>query len=163
MVLDMLTDIVKWAILLSIFICAFIFAMDYVVAGDLNHDKRYQELEHDVSEYELVDSDYDLDTDTNDYEEYEPPLDNFGSIGLYILQALLGQQDWALIASDQEGYGPIFFNETRSQVVDALVILFSVLGAILLLNLLIALMASTFERVREHTFVRVNFNISQNT
>ena len=153
MVMDMVADVIKFGVLLAIFMLAFIFALHYLIAGDLNHDKRlaeWKELHPDEDDvYDLGDN------------EYAPPLDYFGSIFLYVAQTLLGQQDWELIESDQ--VDPIFFNSSRAQVVDMLILLFSVMGSILLLNLLIALMASTYERVRHNSYVRVNFYRSLNT
>eukprot|EP01083_Nonionella_stella_P028404 78220_1 len=96
-------------------------------------------------------------------EEYVPPLDSPASLFLYTVQTLLGQQDWELIASDHPGAGPVFFDESRAKAVDMFVMIFSVLGTILCINLLIALMTSTYERVREKSYVRVNFYRCLNT
>eukprot|EP01083_Nonionella_stella_P162243 532414_1 len=75
------------------------------------------------------------------------------SVALFIFQSLLGQQEWQLITSNEDTIG-----SGRSRILEGLIILFSIFGGILLLNLLIALMASTYERVRELGTKKVNFN-----
>ena len=83
----------------------------------------------------------------------EQDLSALTGVALFIFQALLGQQEWDLIRSMDETVGG-----GRSRILELLLILFTIIGGILLLNLLIALMASTYERVREVGNRKVNFN-----
>jgi len=72
-------------------------------------------------------------------------------VKLLLSFADLGQQDWTLIArSDTFGLG-------RSILLELFMIFFSIFGAILLLNLLIAMMATTYQNVLESSRRQMHF------
>ena len=72
----------------------------------------------------------DCGADTNEY-------DTLTGIGFYVFQTLLSQQEWVHIEGND------CLSGERSRIIQMFVSVFSVLGTILLLNLLIAMMAST--------------------
>lgn len=125
MIFHMLYDILQFGVLLSIFIFSFLFSMYYAVGKDISVDPENGGKVQDLS--------------------------SFLSVGLYIFQTLLGQQDWSLIQSDSR------FGSGRSRIVETLMLIFSIIGSILLLNILIALMASTYDRVRQRSYLKVNY------
>jgi hypothetical protein len=84
-------------------------------------------------------------------DEPDVELGTLSSVGLYTFQTLLGQQGWEKMNSV-----PDMFDATRSNMAISLVLLFSVIGSILLLNLLIAMMASTYENVKEKSNSELN-------
>lgn len=94
-------------------------------------------------------------------EEGEDGCD-FGSIYtllLFTFQALLGQHDWSILKpSSDNGFGV-----ERSRTAEALVVMFSIMGNIGLLNLLIALMASVYEQNSPLTAKQVHFAQIVNT
>lgn len=82
---------------------------------------------------------YVLATDVSATEcDYETDLSNYYQVSLYVFITLMGQQEWS--ALDSNGCG---FSEERARIATAFIIVFSVLGTVLLLNLLIAMMATT--------------------
>eukprot|EP01084_Bolivina_argentea_P111712 199268_1 len=85
------------------------------------------------------------------------PLSTVPSIAFYVFQVLLGQQEWAPTASNE------CLSSNRSRIVQLYVMIFSVLGTVLMLNLLIAMMSSTYEQIREGTAKQVNFARAEQT
>merc|ERR1712032_1342974 len=61
------------------------------------------------------------------------------SIMMYMFQVLLGQHDWAETNSNE------CLSDVRSRLAGTFIIIFSFMGSVLMLNLLIAMMASTYE------------------
>ncbi|ETO27212.1 hypothetical protein RFI_09918 [Reticulomyxa filosa] len=90
-------------------------------------------------------------------------LGTLSSVCLYIFQTILGQQDWEKINSQKNDSGQYLFNPTRSNLVLTLMFFFSVFGAILLINLLIAMMANTFDSFKEKSNTELNKQRIQTT
>ena len=83
-------------------------------------------------------------------------LRGFPNCFLYAFLLLVGQNDWdALSALDT----PDELDRTR--LLQTYGVIFCVFGTVLLLNLLIALMASTYDTLRETTKLQIKFNIMQ--
>ena len=76
MILEMLSDTVRFAVLLAAVMVGFAFAVHYVVGGD-------------ISEHSGADQD----------------LSSMLGVGLFMFQALLGQHEWDLIRPHPEGVG----------------------------------------------------------
>ena len=70
------------------------------------------------------------------------------SIYLYIFQTLLRQQDWDLLRSAKNDDGVVVFDNIRSGMCTFFILIFIIFGSILLLNLLIAMMTSTYDIVK---------------
>ena len=72
---------------------------------------------------------------------------------------MLGQQDWEILKpSDENGIG-----EERSRMAEVIVVFFSIMGNIALLNLMIALMSSVYDDHSPLTPARVNYAAIVNT
>eukprot|EP01083_Nonionella_stella_P080159 220125_1 len=84
-------------------------------------------------------------------------MGDFSLVTEYIFILLMGQSDWSYL----EPNGCI--SNRRSIMLKVFLWFFSILGTILLLNLLIAMMASTYERIREGTAKQVNFARAEQT
>merc|ERR1712154_156726 len=91
-------------------------------------------------------------TDINEECEYETDLSSYYQVSLYVFITLMGQQEWSALDSNGE-----CFSEERSIIATALIIIFWVLGTVLLLNLLIAMMATTYDEKLDSKSKEVNF------
>eukprot|EP00484_Ammonia_sp_Unknown_P014069 CAMPEP_0197080372 /NCGR_PEP_ID=MMETSP1384-20130603/214092_1 /TAXON_ID=29189 /ORGANISM="Ammonia sp." /LENGTH=484 /DNA_ID=CAMNT_0042519255 /DNA_START=85 /DNA_END=1539 /DNA_ORIENTATION=- len=102
-----------------------------------------------------------VDGSTDGYVECEEDpskaFTSLASVSLFVFQILLGQTEWELAASNP------CLSSNRSRLVQTYVIFFSVLGSVLLLNLLIAMMASIYENRRQVTSKDVNFSRTEET
>eukprot|EP01083_Nonionella_stella_P207975 755059_1 len=78
-------------------------------------------------------------------------LENFSIVAEYNFILLMGQSEWSILESND------CLDSNRSLLLKLYMYGFSVLGTVLLLNLLIAMMASTYEQIREGTAKQVNF------
>merc|ERR1712154_617817 len=96
---------------------------------------------------------YILATDINEECEYETDLSNYYQVSLYVFITLQGQQEWSALDSNGN-----CFSETRAIIATAFIIVFSILGTVLLLNLLIAMMATTYEDKLDAKSKEVNFS-----
>eukprot|EP01084_Bolivina_argentea_P006952 13123_1 len=95
----------------------------------------------------------------NDLMEFEDvKLGTFSSVSFYIFKTLIGQQNWDKTASktnpDDESIE--VFDAIRSNMLQTLLFIYSIFGTILLLNLLIAMMASSYETVKDKSLQEVN-------
>merc|ERR1719206_1208946 len=90
--------------------------------------------------------------DSNDAE-----YDSFSLLAEYNFILLMGQSDWAVLEENA------CMNTSRSLILKLYMYFFSVLGTVLLLNLLIAMMASTYETIQEGTTKQVNFGRAEET
>eukprot|EP01083_Nonionella_stella_P180387 643133_1 len=118
----LLSDVWQFTIVLALFLFGCMFALYYLIGGDMGSD-----------------------------------LD--GELLLYMFQALLGQHDWDLLKeSEENGFG-----DGRSKIAEIIVVFFSIIGNIALLNLLIALMASVYEANSPLTAKQVNYAAIVNT
>ena len=79
------------------------------------------------------------------------------SIVLYLFQVFGGQQEWSETASND------CLSNERSWVIRFFFMGFSVLATVLLLNFLIAMMASTYEKKDEQTSKDINFSRTEET
>ena len=83
---------------------------------------------------------------------------SMSAVMFYMIKTLLGQQEWeSLVSVTDEDTGVVIFDAMRSNMLQSLIIMYSVLGNILLLNLLIAMMAATFDRVQDQATQQLNF------
>jgi len=129
MIPGMVTDILKWAFVLSIFYIGYSFGTYFLIAGD-------------VTEACGVD---------------DGSLDTFSVVAEYNFILLMGQSEWSVLEAND------CMSPGRSLVVKLYMYGFSILGTVLLLNLLIAMMASTYEKIREGTAKQVNFARAEET
>ncbi|ETO14723.1 hypothetical protein RFI_22644 [Reticulomyxa filosa] len=83
----------------------------------------------------------------------------FSNVLFYMSQALFLQQSWSTIDSSNS----YCFNINRSRIAEGILIVFMVICPIILLNLLIAMMASTIERSTENAKVQSNFSRFRST
>eukprot|EP01084_Bolivina_argentea_P096399 173323_1 len=86
-------------------------------------------------------------------------LGSFSSVAFYIFKTLIGQQDWDKSTARyvEDSIPPVqAFNSFRSNLLQALLFFYSIFGMILLLNLLIAMMASSYEAVKSKSLQEVN-------
>eukprot|EP01084_Bolivina_argentea_P124804 221164_1 len=123
MIFAMLSDLLNFSAIVVLMLIGFAFAIAFAIGSDT---KNTEECFANNTEY------------TRDFSA-------FSSISLYMFQVLLGQHDWEQIVTNN------CFGQTRANVAQLFIIIFSVLGTVLLLNLLIALMASTYENKRQST------------
>ena len=149
-VLQMIYDVVLFSVLLGIVVIGFLFAF-YYLAGT-KPDNGYE------SELTAFDS--------------TAPI--FSSLK-YTFETVLGQQDWEVFTSEKceerinnnnnagnitcarDKYINYGMGDTRSRFADLLITALSVFGNILMLNLLIAIMTSTYDRVRSKSTQQVNY------
>ena len=92
------------------------------------------------------------DEDGNDAE-----MHNFSVLAEYNFILLMGQSDWEKLEEN------LCIDDVRSLILKLYMYFFSVLGTVLLLNLLIAMMASTYETIQEGTAKQVNFGRAEQT
>ncbi len=127
MIIQMVNDIKNWGIVVFLFLAGGVFAVYYIAAGDMDPGG----------------------------------ITGGGSFSgsfFYIIKTLLGQQEWeSLGAYTDEETGVESLDATRSSMLQSLIMLYSILGNILLLNLLIAMMAATFDRVQDQATQQLNF------
>eukprot|EP01084_Bolivina_argentea_P241321 405153_1 len=81
----------------------------------------------------------------------EGSLSSFSLVFEYVFILLMGQSDWAWLNPND------CMSTGRSTLLKIVMWVFSVVGTILLLNLLIAMMSSTYELIREGRASQVNF------
>ena len=81
----------------------------------------------------------------DDYEDADvsQQLDDVKGTALYLFQTLVGQQDWEVVQAN----GDHNVGTARSNILQGIIIIFTIIGAVLLLNLLIALMTTTYDNV----------------
>ena len=128
MAVNMVGDVGKWMFLSIMLLLGFLSAVAFVIADDTDADNG-----HCIATL-----------DREDKPDSGSTLqDRYFSIALFMLQVMLGQQDWAEADSNP------CFEPDRSRIVQTFIIAFCFLGSILMLNLLIALMASTYETRRQ--------------
>merc|ERR1712154_587119 len=96
---------------------------------------------------------YILATDINEECEYETDLSSYYQVSLYVFITLMGQQEWSALDSNGN-----CFSEERAIVSTVLIIIFSILGTVLLLNLLVAMMATTYDEKMDAKSKEVNFS-----
>ena len=69
---------------------------------------------------------------------------------------LKGEQEWSVI-EHYEKDNIVYFDKERSRIVAVLLIIFSILETVLMLNLLIAMITSSFESVKDKSKIELNF------
>eukprot|EP01083_Nonionella_stella_P061283 159736_1 len=87
----------------------------------------------------------------------EGDMSDFSMATEYNFILLMGQSEWSLLEASA------CIDGTRSLLIKLYTFGFSVLGTVLLLNLLIAMMASTYEQIRGGTAKQVNFARGEQT
>ena len=125
--MNMLSDIANFFIIWILFFVGGSFAAYYIIGGDLQD---------------------------------EVALGTLSSVMFYIFKTLIGQQDWDKTKSIENTDDPDnefeVFDETRSNMLQSLLFFYSIFGTILLLNLLIAMMASSYDRVQNISLQELN-------
>ena len=112
-------DILSFFFLAVVVFIGFIFALYFIIAGDL--DNTYSEA-------------------ADDDDQLSTYLASVKGCAFYLIQTFLGQQDWEVITANESYH----FGSNRSRLTEGLVLIFVVFGTLLLLNLLIAVMSNTF-------------------
>eukprot|EP01084_Bolivina_argentea_P004429 8417_1 len=136
MIPGMVKDILNWTFVLSIFYIGFCFGTHFIIAGDVNGDSS-------------DDGDGGCDA--------EGDLNSLPLVFEYNFILLMGQSEWGLLNENS------CMSSGRSLLLKIYMWTFSVIGTVLLLNLLIAMMASTYEQIREGTAKQVNFSRAEQT
>lgn len=131
----MLSEVWTFCIVLTLFVIGSTFALYYLVGGDI------------------------YDDDDDDQGASRCDFGAIDSVLLFMVQALLGQHDWDLLKSSSD----TAFGVERSRTAEALVVLFSIIGNVALLNLLIALMAAVYEENAPSSAKQVHFAAILNT
>eukprot|EP01083_Nonionella_stella_P042856 115652_1 len=80
-------------------------------------------------------------------------LNRISSVFLYSIQALLAAQEWGVIVSNEDNE----FDSDRSIIVQTLMVLLSIFGTLLLMNLFIALLTITYESEKQNARLKTNF------
>lgn len=86
-------------------------------------------------------------------------LGTLSSVMFYIFKTLLGQQDWdKSIAQPQDAQtdDDYVFDTVRSNMLQSLLFFYAIFGSVLLLNLLIAMMAASYEAVKDQALQELN-------
>ncbi len=122
MVLSMFRDILLFAVMLGTIFVGFVLGLKYIVGGDMDYDTVELDAKDEISSH----------------------LNSFKGVILYLMQALLGQQDWEIWRENKTHN----FSRIRAQLGLLYVLAFIIIGTIILMNLLIALMTTSFERVQ---------------
>eukprot|EP01083_Nonionella_stella_P132239 401986_1 len=135
-------DVISFLILLIALTFGFLFAVRYVIGGDIDPD-----VTCDMSE------------EIDDCAEASQPLDNIISIAFYLLQTLLGQQDWSVMETNRL-YG---FGSGRAQLLTLVVIIYILLGSIIALSMLVAIMTTSFGRLNDEAKAQLAFLRVQTT
>ncbi|ETO26696.1 hypothetical protein RFI_10438 [Reticulomyxa filosa] len=126
MVMNMLNDVANFGLISILFLVGIAFAVYYIIGKDLQSDESIR-------------------------------LGTLSSVTLYVFQTILGQQDWGSVNSLKDKTTREYvFDPNRSNLVLFIIFFFSVFGTILLINLLIAMMANTFESVKEKSNSQLN-------
>ncbi|ETO16910.1 hypothetical protein RFI_20427, partial [Reticulomyxa filosa] len=136
-VAKMIQDVANFFLILIVLTTGFVFAMYYIVSTDLSGNCAVNSS-----------------------------LGTFSSVLFYMAQSLIGQQDWTTISSTNSENRPSMppcFDQDRSRLAEGLLLLYAVLGTIMLLNLLIAMMATTFNSTTENAKIEMNFSRIKNT
>lgn len=135
MIGGMLDDILNFTFVALIFFLGFVQAVRYVVAEDIGED--------------VCSEDADLEVDLNSWY----------AVMIYVFVTLMGQQEWSAVKPGDA----CNISTERQFIAELLVIIFSILGTLLLLNLLIALMATTYDDKLEVKSKEVNFARTEET
>lgn len=133
MAVNMINDVAKWMFLSLVLLLGFVSAVGFVIADDTDVDEG-----HCIATLSREDK-----PDSGNFL-----TQRYISIILFMFQVVMGQQDWAETESNT------CLSVSRSRLVQTFIIIFCFLGSVLMLNLLIALMASTYE-TRQQTNVKV--------
>ena len=132
MVVNMLGDIGNFALIASVFIIGVTFAVYYIVGDDLEDAVGLG----------------------------GQGITGFQSVGMFIFRTLIGDPEWDNLASQQlstdAGQTLTVFSAFRSNLAIGYIGLFSIFGTILLLNLLIAMMAESYETVKSRSKRELN-------
>ena len=131
-------DILGFFVLAFVVFLGFIYALYYIIAGDLDREYVGEVPEDDqISFY----------------------LDSAKGCALYLVQTFLGQQDWEVL-QENETYN---FSRQRAQLAEGLILVFVLIGTLLLLNLLIAVMSNTFNTQQQEAKKELAFSKLETT
>lgn len=134
----MIVEVFTFMVLLSVISFGFALSLHYMIAEDLNKD-------HLVG------------TEGSCFTNVVRPvyLHGFWAVTRYMFQVLMGQQDWQVVSASNSKC----ITHRRALMLQLLVITYSVIGTLLLLNLLIGIIASRYDALKskeasEKIFVR---------
>jgi hypothetical protein len=94
---------------------------------------------------------------SGDLSETSGGLGSLGSIGEYGMQAILGAHEWEATYSYRNDTSGERFSPTRSRIVQFWLVVTAILGTIVLLNLLVAMLATRYSEAMETAQLEVNF------
>lgn len=131
--MNMVNDVVNFSMIWGLFLIGGTFACYYVIAGDL--------------------------------AESDAQISSLASVAFYIFQTFIGQQDWDSVRSykSDDADDAYIFDPWRSRIIQFYMFIFAAMGTILLLNLLIAMMASSYQRVQDISFQQLSKQKVQTT
>ena len=152
MMANLLKEVLTFFVVIILLLIGFMFALYYVAGGDLDRDVP------DV--YKIMYADIETNVGAlGDYQEEIQPEDELANalssirgVATYLFHTLLGQQDWEVINENNEyhvyGYN---FGRGRSAVMQLVMIIFVCIGTLTLLNILIAIMTTSFDEQRSNS------------
>merc|ERR1712228_531940 len=123
-------DAVCFFILVVAITFGFLFAVHFIVGGDIDRDVTCEVIEN---------------ADEFDCEPSSVAINSFRGILTYLIHTFLGQQDWDVL-NENELYG---FGRLRAQLLNIVVMAYVMLGTIICLNMLIAIMTNSFELLND--------------
>ena len=132
-------DILQFLILVVAISTGFLWAVYYIVGGDIDRDVTCDAL---LEEYQW-----------DDCEEASEAINSVRGITIYLIQTLLGQQDWEVLDTN-ELYG---FERGRAQLLTMCILGYVICGTILSLNMLIAIMTTSFDLLNEEAKQQLAF------
>eukprot|EP01083_Nonionella_stella_P300259 1024032_1 len=139
MLVRVLKDVTSFLILVMAITCGFLFAVHYIVGGDIDRDVQC-DLSYTRDEVDIC-------------IEVSQAINSVRGIALYLVQALLGQQDWNVMDSN-----PLYgFARGRAQLLTLIVLAYILMGGIISMNLLIAIMSTSFDLLHDQTQAQLAF------
>ena len=139
MMLYVAKDVASFLIVVIAVTFGFLFAVHFIVAGDIDRDVTCEVL---TPEYEF-----------DGCEEAEININSARAILIYLIQTLLGQQEWSVL-NENLLYG---FGRLRAQLLTMVILGYVLLGTILSLNMLIAIMTNSFELLNDKAAEQLAF------
>jgi len=106
---------------MGIILIGFAFGLYYLVGGDFDYETPFVSIADDV----------DID------------LSSFNGCVYYLIETLLGQQSWEIWHENIS----LNMSQTRARIIIVFMLIFSVLGCIILLNLIIAIMNNLYDKI----------------
>merc|ERR1711879_305153 len=158
MIVSMVKEIMAFLFLIITLMMGFVYALAFIIGPD--KEQWWLEVENPAPPgMDLGNSTWNatVSEEQCDVDDSASLQSGAASISLYLFQVMLGQQEWSETASND------CLSEARSWIMRSFLSVFSVLATVLLLNFLIAMMASTYEKRDQQTSKDINFSRTEET